>query len=50
MALESNERCLPASRAGVVDMGRVVQNWFQDSPRFVRNLNLEMKASKANSV
>ena len=28
-------------------MGRVVQNWFQDNPGFVRNVNLEMKSVKS---
>lgn len=42
--------CACLFTAGVIDMGRVVQNWFQGNPGFVRNVNLEMKASKANSV
>ena len=42
--------CACLFTAGVIDMGRVVQNWFQGNPGFARNVNLEMKASKANSV
>lgn len=42
--------CACLFTAGVIDMGRLVQNWFQGNPGFVRNVNLEMKASKANSV
>ena len=40
--------CACLFTAGVIDMGRVVQNWFQGNPGFVRNVNLEMKASQAN--
>lgn len=37
--------CACLFTAGVIDIGRVVQNWFQDNPGFVRNVNLEMRAS-----